>query len=131
MHYSLWGKKLPNILSSYSKAGRSSSLTVLTQTRGGEEVLLDVGGQDATEAFEDVGHSDEAREILQGLLAGTLKRTVCFYTGPVPLTCCQIVSDVLLHRRATQFQRPQLLPLNQWFRINLPAWALVSMLSFF
>ncbi|TKA83028.1 putative cytochrome b5 [Friedmanniomyces simplex] len=41
---------------------------------GGEEVLLDVGGQDATEAFEDVGHSDEAREILNGLLIGNLKR---------------------------------------------------------
>ncbi|ESZ93313.1 cytochrome b5 [Sclerotinia borealis F-4128] len=41
---------------------------------GGEEVLLDVGGQDATEAFEDVGHSDESREILEGLLVGTLKR---------------------------------------------------------
>lgn len=45
-------------------------------TRGGEEVLLDVGGQDATEAFEDVGHSDEAREILEGLLVGPLKRQV-------------------------------------------------------
>ena len=44
--------------------------------RGGEEVLLDVGGQDATEAFEDVGHSDEAREILNGLLIGNLKRQV-------------------------------------------------------
>ncbi|KAK3214507.1 hypothetical protein GRF29_19g387259 [Pseudopithomyces chartarum] len=41
---------------------------------GGEEVLLDVGGQDATEAFEDVGHSDEAREILEGLLVGKLER---------------------------------------------------------
>ncbi|KAJ4344977.1 hypothetical protein N0V95_006055 [Ascochyta clinopodiicola] len=41
---------------------------------GGEEVMLDVGGQDSTEAFEDVGHSDEAREILDGLLVGTLKR---------------------------------------------------------
>ncbi|KAL8715869.1 MAG: hypothetical protein Q9220_000536 [cf. Caloplaca sp. 1 TL-2023] len=41
---------------------------------GGEEVLVDVGGQDATEAFEDVGHSDEARTILDGLLKGTLKR---------------------------------------------------------
>ncbi|RJE16653.1 Cytochrome b5, partial [Aspergillus sclerotialis] len=41
---------------------------------GGEEVLLDVGGQDATEAFEDVGHSDEAREILEGLKVGSLKR---------------------------------------------------------
>ena len=38
--------------------------------------MLDVGGQDATEAFEDVGHSDEAREILEGLLIGTLKRQV-------------------------------------------------------
>ena len=38
--------------------------------------MLDVGGQDATEAFEDVGHSDEAREILEGLLVGKLKRQV-------------------------------------------------------
>lgn len=38
--------------------------------------MLDVGGQDATEAFEDVGHSDEAREILEGLLVGNLKRQV-------------------------------------------------------
>ncbi|KAH6647964.1 putative cytochrome b5 [Truncatella angustata] len=41
---------------------------------GGEEVMLDVGGQDATEAFEDVGHSDEARETLEQLLVGSLKR---------------------------------------------------------
>ncbi|KAK0672977.1 cytochrome b5-like heme/steroid binding domain-containing protein [Cercophora samala] len=41
---------------------------------GGEEVLLDVAGQDSTEAFEDVGHSDEAREALEPLLVGTLKR---------------------------------------------------------
>ncbi|KAJ5354486.1 hypothetical protein N7541_005530 [Penicillium brevicompactum] len=43
---------------------------------GGEEVLLDVGGQDSTEAFEDVGHSDEAREILDGMLVGNVKRMV-------------------------------------------------------
>lgn len=43
---------------------------------GGEEVLLDVGGDDATEAFEDVGHSDEARELLDGMLIGNLKRQV-------------------------------------------------------
>ncbi|KAN0079047.1 Cytochrome b5-like heme/steroid binding domain containing protein [Elaphomyces granulatus] len=41
---------------------------------GGEEVMLDVGGQDATEAFEDVGHSEEAREILAGYEIGTLIR---------------------------------------------------------
>jgi len=42
---------------------------------GGEEVLVDVGGQDATDSFEDVGHSDEAREILEKLYVGKLKRT--------------------------------------------------------
>ncbi|KAF2755728.1 cytochrome b5 [Pseudovirgaria hyperparasitica] len=53
---------------------------------GGEEVLLDVGGQDATEAFEDVGHSDEAREILDGMLVGTLKRQVRFHPSfPISL----------------------------------------------
>lgn len=43
---------------------------------GGEEVLLDVAGQDATEAFEDVGHSDEARESLKPMLVGSLARKV-------------------------------------------------------
>ncbi|CAD6446937.1 c05e1f4d-4b44-4baa-a57b-3798f91c0ad6 [Sclerotinia trifoliorum] len=52
---------------------------------GGEEVLLDVGGHDATEAFEDVGHSDEAREILKGLQIGTLKR-VAGDPAPKPRT---------------------------------------------
>jgi hypothetical protein len=52
---------------------------------GGEEVLLDVGGQDSTEAFEDVGHSDEAREILEGLLVGNLKRGVRVRNPQSPL----------------------------------------------
>lgn len=59
-------------------AKRSLEADTLAQTcSGGEEVLLDVAGQDSTEAFEDVGHSDEAREILAGLQVGTLKRQVC------------------------------------------------------
>lgn len=44
--------------------------------------MLDVAGQDATEAFEDVGHSDEAREILDGLLVGNLKRQVRYDIVP-------------------------------------------------
>ncbi|KAI8641838.1 cytochrome b5-like heme/steroid binding domain-containing protein [Parasitella parasitica] len=31
---------------------------------GGEEVLLDEGAKDATTAFEDVGHTDDARDLL-------------------------------------------------------------------
>src|SRR5271169_4826939 len=38
-----------------------------------------VTGKDATDAFEDVGHSDEAREILAGLLKGELERRVHSY----------------------------------------------------
>ncbi|KAG0049150.1 hypothetical protein BGZ83_006008 [Gryganskiella cystojenkinii] len=40
---------------------------------GGEEVLIDEAGKDATESFEDVGHSDEAREIMSKLYVGELK----------------------------------------------------------
>ncbi|KAL5636740.1 hypothetical protein ACGC1H_000645 [Rhizoctonia solani] len=42
----------------------------LDEHPGGDEVIMAEGGKDATEAFEDVGHSDEAREILQGLYIG-------------------------------------------------------------
>ncbi|GAA5863905.1 hypothetical protein JCM8547_005276 [Rhodosporidiobolus lusitaniae] len=37
---------------------------------GGDEVLFGEAGRDATEAFEDVGHSDEAREILAKYYVG-------------------------------------------------------------
>jgi len=42
---------------------------------GGEPIILDQAGGDASEAFRDVGHSDDARKILQGLLVGNLRRT--------------------------------------------------------
>ncbi|KAF7557699.1 hypothetical protein G7Z17_g393 [Cylindrodendrum hubeiense] len=41
---------------------------------GGEEVMMDLAGTDATDAFEDVGHSDEAREIRDKLFVADLKR---------------------------------------------------------
>jgi cytochrome b involved in lipid metabolism len=37
---------------------------------GGDEVILAEAGIDATEAFEDVGHSDEARALLPDMLVG-------------------------------------------------------------
>jgi len=37
---------------------------------GGDEVVMAEANGDATEAFEDVGHSDEARELLPGMLVG-------------------------------------------------------------
>ncbi|XP_022097650.1 cytochrome b5-like isoform X2 [Acanthaster planci] len=39
---------------------------------GGEEVLLEQGGANATESFEDVGHSSDARELMKDYLIGDL-----------------------------------------------------------
>ncbi|KAH9448994.1 hypothetical protein MJO28_010125 [Puccinia striiformis f. sp. tritici] len=38
---------------------------------GGDEVLLTEAGKDATESFEDVGHSEEARTLMAQYLVGT------------------------------------------------------------
>ncbi|KAJ5099600.1 hypothetical protein N7532_006601 [Penicillium argentinense] len=40
---------------------------------GGADVLCDVAGTDATEAYEDIGHSEDANEILAAYLVGSLK----------------------------------------------------------
>ncbi|CAN7991855.1 unnamed protein product [Ixodes hexagonus] len=39
---------------------------------GGEEVLLEQAGKHATEAFEDVGHSTDARELMKQYKIGDL-----------------------------------------------------------
>lgn len=91
--------------------------------------MLDVGGQDATEAFEDVGHSDEAREILDGLLVGTLKRQVQFLNHQFMLSNCQLTAFSI--RRETQSQRSHKLQPPQHLLAAQPVWVLVSTLSFF
>lgn len=40
---------------------------------GGDEVLLSEAGKDATESFEDVGHSDDARALLPAMLVGEIE----------------------------------------------------------
>lgn len=42
---------------------------------GGSEVMLDVAGQNADEFFEDIGHSNDAREELKKHLLGPLMET--------------------------------------------------------
>lgn len=44
----------------------------LEEHPGGEEVLLEQGGGFATEAFEDVGHSTDARELMEQYEIGEL-----------------------------------------------------------
>lgn len=68
-----------------------SLLFYIPQHPGGDEVLLSEGGKDATEAFEDVGHSDDARALLPKMLVGEIEggvstfktrlRDVEYYSG--------------------------------------------------
>ncbi|KAJ3260130.1 AP-1 complex subunit mu-1 [Boothiomyces macroporosus] len=44
----------------------------LSQHPGGEEVLMDMAGKDATTEFEDIGHSNDALEDLKKLYIGDL-----------------------------------------------------------
>ncbi|XP_018397904.1 PREDICTED: cytochrome b5-like isoform X1 [Cyphomyrmex costatus] len=44
----------------------------LNEHPGGEEVLLEQSGRDATEAFEDIGHSTDARQMMESYKIGEL-----------------------------------------------------------
>lgn len=44
----------------------------LDEHPGGHEVLINVAGKDASEEFEDVGHSMDARELMKGYVVGEL-----------------------------------------------------------
>ncbi|KAI8915391.1 cytochrome b5-like heme/steroid binding domain-containing protein [Powellomyces hirtus] len=52
----------------------------LDEHPGGEEVMIEVGGQDASEAFEEIGHSDDARALLESLYIGDLSVAVSIGT---------------------------------------------------
>ncbi|KAI2579401.1 cytochrome b5 type B [Homo sapiens] len=78
----------------------------LNEHPGGEEVLLEQAGVDASESFEDVGHSSDAREMLKqyyigdihpllGILDFTHHRR-CSLRFPVPLL--HIGKQILLRR---------------------------------
>uniref|UniRef100_A0A1A9WQP8 Cytochrome b5 n=1 Tax=Glossina brevipalpis TaxID=37001 RepID=A0A1A9WQP8_9MUSC len=46
--------------------------TFLNEHPGGEEVLLELAGKEATEYFEDVGHSSDAREMMKKYKVGEI-----------------------------------------------------------
>ncbi|EIW69133.1 cytochrome b5 [Tremella mesenterica] len=62
---------------------------------GGDEVMLEEAGRDATEAFEDVGHSDEARSMLPKMLLGDFQgqKTSKKKTDPYPTAAKTIQSE--------------------------------------
>lgn len=94
--------------------------------------MLDVGGQDATEAFEDVGHSDEARETLEQLLVGTLKRKVrtscsSLYFNLLYLSCSDMLT-VFGYSPVTRPPRPNSPPSHLLLTQALLVWELLCTL---
>uniref|UniRef100_A0A915L5H4 Cytochrome b5 n=1 Tax=Romanomermis culicivorax TaxID=13658 RepID=A0A915L5H4_ROMCU len=80
-----------------------------SQHPGGEEVLLEQAGHDATEGFEDVGHSSDAREMRKQFLIGYLAdkdKTKHERTTSVPATSTSGVSTT------TSFWSSWLMPLS-------------------
>ncbi|KAI7857990.1 cytochrome b5-like heme/steroid binding domain-containing protein, partial [Circinella umbellata] len=63
----------------------------LNEHPGGEDVLMDEGGRDATEAFEDIGHSDDARELLEKYYVGDLDPKVNTITFIVKKETMEII----------------------------------------
>ncbi|KAL0878737.1 hypothetical protein ABMA27_003785 [Loxostege sticticalis] len=57
----------------------------LEEHPGGEDTLLENAGKDASQAFEDVGHSEDARELLKKYKIGTLP--AADKRKDIPLNC--------------------------------------------
>ncbi|CAG5095541.1 Similar to Cyt-b5: Cytochrome b5 (Musca domestica) [Cotesia congregata] len=50
----------------------------LNEHPGGEEVLLEQAGKDGTEPFEDVGHSSDARQMMEPYKVGELVESLLY-----------------------------------------------------
>ncbi|NWX89893.1 CYB5B protein, partial [Nothoprocta ornata] len=62
----------------------------LAEHPGGEEVLLEQAGRDATESFEDVGHSMDAREMLKDYYIGEIHPVrACWAQQPPSKHCVE------------------------------------------
>lgn len=59
----------------------------LSEHPGGEEVLLNLAGQDATQCFNDIGHSGEAIQLRETYKIGTVVGSVSAtsFSGTLPI----------------------------------------------
>lgn len=81
------------------------SVAFFSQHPGGEEVLLEQAGKDATEEFEDVGHSSDAREVMEKYKIGelievslSLANTTCNFTCFIWLLCTSCVALCIIFK---------------------------------
>ncbi|KAJ3539612.1 hypothetical protein NM208_g5420 [Fusarium decemcellulare] len=73
---------------------------------GGIDILLEVAGKDATEAYNDTSHSDEADEILEDLQIGTLKPESVSESNSAPQQADQLIGQEPAAPVATGVLRP-------------------------
>ena len=88
------------------------------QHPGGEEVLREHGGGDATESFEDVGHSSDAREMAASMVIGELHPVRHFKLWDTPLSLYPIFSLPSVSPSSSLFFLP-LPPLSAPFKLCL------------
>ncbi|XP_071859065.1 cytochrome b5 [Bombus fervidus] len=67
----------------------------LSEHPGGEEVLLNLGGQDATICFDDIGHTTEAIQLRENYKIGTLVGSLSGDTTSSPGTSSGGVQDTI------------------------------------
>lgn len=65
----------------------------LVEHPGGEEVILDMAGQDATEVFNDIGHSTDAKQMAEDYVIGKLKTDKAPPTNVPKKTIETLVAD--------------------------------------
>uniref|UniRef100_A0A5F5PL07 Cytochrome b5 n=1 Tax=Equus caballus TaxID=9796 RepID=A0A5F5PL07_HORSE len=78
----------------------------LNEHPGGEEVLLEQAGADASESFEDVGHSSDAREMLKQYYIGDVHPLLDLLASPrrrrrsprFPVSLLHVGKHILLRR---------------------------------
>ena len=75
----------------YSPTIQDEKMKRRTKNDVGFEVLTEQGGADATESFEDVGHSADAREMRQQYLVGKLRSAMA------PLKASSVDHSLLTH----------------------------------
>ncbi|KAK9364636.1 hypothetical protein V1509DRAFT_498194 [Lipomyces kononenkoae] len=73
---------------------------------GGLDILLDVAGTDATSAYEDVGHSEDAAEIMHSYLVGVIEGTT-LEGGEARKTSSSQLTHVLVRRHELEQSVPQ------------------------
>ncbi|XP_036087324.1 cytochrome b5 type B isoform X2 [Rousettus aegyptiacus] len=99
--------------------GRVYDITrFLNEHPGGEEVLLEQAGADASESFEDVGHSSDAREMLKQYYIGDVHPDDL---KPESGRKLLVVLDFPHHRRYhLRFLVPLLLPIRKQILLRRP-----------